>query len=239
MKRKVIIAGNWKMHKTAQEGCTFVKDLAPLVEEQEVYIAPSFMAIKPLVDLKTPIVIGAQNMHDAVEGAYTGEVSAQMLKDVGAQFVILGHSERRHVFGESDELINRKIKRALEEGIQPIFCIGETLEEREQGRTHEVLKRQIDTGLAGVNLDTLILAYEPVWAIGTGKTATPEIAEEAHEFCRQYVGDRPILYGGSVKPDNAEALLAQPNIDGFLVGGASLSVETFSKIIEVNKKVIR
>ena len=187
----------------------------------------------------TSIMIGAQNMHDAEEGAFTGEISSRMLQDAGSRFVLIGHSERRHLFGESNAFIARKLKRALASGLKPILCIGETEAEREQGRTQEVLNRQLLESLPDHPAD-LILAYEPVWAIGTGKTATAEIAEEAHAFCRSFLSEKwgasaarkiPILYGGSVKPDNIKGLTQKPNINGALVGGASLNPQTFAEII--------
>lgn len=179
-------------------------------------------------------------MHEAEQGAFTGEISASMLKEAGAQFVLLGHSERRHLFGETDERINKKVLRALQCGIQPVLCVGETVSERDSGAAKQVVEKQILEGLRAVdpkNLGGLILAYEPVWAIGTGRTATPEQAEEMHSFCRSLLDNHlcagvPILYGGSVKPDNVRALLARPNIDGVLVGGASLEVELFLRLIE-------
>ena len=181
------------------------------------------------------IEIGAQNMHDAAEGAFTGEISANMLWDAGATFVILGHSERRHLFGETNAFIHRKVVRALEEELQPLLCIGETEEERAHGRTADVLKRQLDECLKGVDPEKVMIAYEPVWAIGTGKTATPEIAEEAHQQIRAHLGESgkgvAILYGGSVKPETMKPLMQQPNVNGVLVGGASLDVETFAKIV--------
>lgn len=229
------------MYKTGDEAVGFVKELAAKVS-QPSYIAVPFTAIAAAshAAADTSVTIGAQNMHDAAEGAYTGEISAKMLKSAGAKFVILGHSERRHLFHETNEFINHKVKMALKEQIQPILCIGETLEEYEAGTTKKILKEQLEMSLAGIKPDKmkpLVLAYEPVWAIGTGKTATPEIAKEMHAYIRQLVKEKwgidvPILYGGSVKPENARALMAQKDIDGVLVGGASLNVDSFTKIIQ-------
>ncbi|MFC2049168.1 triose-phosphate isomerase [Chlamydiota bacterium] len=247
--RRLVIAGNWKMYKTIEEAVNYVETLAPLIQKSQaaVYLAVPFTAIYPVSErvkeLKAPLKIGAQNMNDANEGAFTGEIAARMLLDAGSDFVILGHSERRHLFHESDAFINKKVKRALSEKLPPIVCVGEKLEEREEGRFEEVLKTQILQslkGLTGKALGSVILAYEPVWAIGTGKVAHPEDAAAAHQFCRSVVSEKwgekaaeqlIILYGGSVKPENAADLLAQEGVDGLLVGGASLSPQTFSQII--------
>ncbi len=252
--RPVVIAGNWKMYKTIPEAEAFVETLTPLLKNSQatVYLATPFTAISATVKkvkaLDAPITIGAQNMNDASEGAFTGEIAARMLKDAGASFVILGHSERRQIFRESDAFINRKIKRALMDGLQPILCIGETAEERERGEREEVLQRQIGGSLEGIQPDQIgkvIVAYEPVWAIGTGKVATAEEAQTAHAFCRKVFTDvwgEPlathlvIQYGGSVKAENAAELLAQPDIDGLLVGGASLSPHSFSQIINAYQR---
>ncbi len=245
MSRQTIIAGNWKMYKTGDDAATFVQALAGI--SATVYLAVPFTAIAAAKKAAKggSIRIGAQNMHDATEGAFTGEISGAMLRDVGAEFVLLGHSERRHVFGETDEFINRKVHRAQSDGLQPILCVGETLEQREAGEMESVLRGQIESSLAGVeSLSDLILAYEPVWAIGTGRTATPQQAQEAHAFCRGAIAEKwgqeaaqgiSLLYGGSVKPDNAAELLAQPDIDGVLVGGASLEVDSFKAIAQCNK----
>lgn len=248
--RPVIIAGNWKMYKTAEQALAFIKQLIPLVQKAtaQIYLAVPFTAIKPVADAvkTTSIVIGAQNMHDATEGAFTGEVAAIMLKEAGARFVILGHSERRRLFGETNDFINRKIKRAFTEGLQPILCVGETWQERQEGKTAEVLNQQLTECLADIpskQLAGLIVAYEPIWAIGTDQIASPDQAQEAHQLCRQCLtelaGDEvaqktDIIYGGSVKADNAHDLLNQPDVDGFLVGGASLSADSFSKIVNLN-----
>ncbi len=247
--RPTVIAGNWKMYKTIDEAKTFVESLAPLIGKSQatVYLAVPFTALAPTAQLvkkrEAPLLIGAQNMNDASEGAFTGEIAARMLIDAGARFVILGHSERRQLFHESSPFINKKVKRALQEGIQPIVCIGETLHQREEGETETVLKEQLLSSLEGVSaedLSRLIVAYEPIWAIGTGKVARPKDAESAHAFIRGVVAENwgkeraeqlVIQYGGSVKPENASELLAQSNVDGLLVGGASLSAESFSNII--------
>lgn len=251
MSRVTIICGNWKMYKTIQEATEFIKTLAPLIEQSQakVYIAVPFTAIQASADAAkgTSIVIGAQNMNEASEGAFTGEIAGKMLKDAGAQFVILGHSERRHYFNESNLQINKKIKKALQDNLQPILCVGETFGEREGNLVEPVLQQQIIEGLQDLSLkdiSRLILAYEPVWAIGTGKTATPEIAQDAHKICRKVIAERfdseiadnlSILYGGSVQPGNIAALISQPDIDGALVGGAALNAQTFSEIIHYSK----
>ncbi len=247
--RPTVIAGNWKMYKTIDEAKAFVETLAPLIGKSQatVYLAVPFTAIQPAAkyaeELGAPITIGAQNMNDASEGAFTGEIAARMLKDAGAHFVILGHSERRHIFQETNAFINKKVKRALEDSLQPILCVGETLDQREAGETEAVLKEQLTGSLEGVlpeELVKMIIAYEPVWAIGTGKVAHPDDAQSAHAFIRGVIeegwgkeaADRIVIqYGGSVKPENADDLLAQPDVDGLLVGGASLSADSFSKII--------
>jgi len=247
--RRVVIAGNWKMYKTTEEAVNYVETLAPQVLKSQaaVYLAVPFTAIHAAAqcvkELNTPLKIGAQNMNDASEGAFTGEIAARMLVDAGAEFVILGHSERRHLFHETDALINKKVRRALSEKLPPLLCVGETLDERTEGRWEEVLKTQILQSLKGVTakaLGSVILAYEPVWAIGTGKVAQPQDASAAHQFCRSVIAGKwgekaaeqlTILYGGSVKPENTVDLITQDNVDGLLVGGASLSPQTFSQII--------
>lgn len=245
--RPAIVAGNWKMYKTIEESVAYIESLAPLVKESltQIYLAVPFTALKSTAEKAkdTNIVVGAQNMNDATEGAFTGEIAGRMLKDAGAEFVILGHSERRHIFHETDEFVNKKVKRALKDGLKIILCIGETQTERQNGQTQNVLERQLNQSLAEITkeeLDHIILAYEPVWAIGTNLTATPEVAQEAHHFCREQVskvwGEEAaekiiIQYGGSVKAENAKVLMDQSDIDGLLVGGASLSPETFSKIV--------
>ncbi|MCH9625246.1 MAG: Triosephosphate isomerase [Chlamydiales bacterium] len=247
--RPVIITGNWKMYKTIEESLSFVKTLSPLIAKSQatVFLAVPFTAIDPTVkcfkELKAAVSVGAQNMNDCEEGAFTGEIAGKMLVGVGAKFVILGHSERRHVFNETNAFINRKVKRALKDKLQPVVCVGETLEQRQAGTTEEVLKNQLLESLEGLSeeeIAKLILAYEPVWAIGTGQVAHPSDAQTAHLFCRGVIASAwgelaaqsvVIQYGGSVKPENAADLLAQDDIDGLLVGGASLSAESFGQII--------
>lgn len=245
--RPIVIVGNWKMYQTIDASLSYLVDLIPLVRDatSKIYLAVPFTSIGPMAKeaKETNIVIGAQNMHNASEGAFTGEIAGKMLTEAGAKFVIIGHSERRRLFHEDNAFINSKVKRALKDGLQPILCIGENAQEREEGKTSEVLKSQLTECLAGVDADKLsdiLVAYEPVWAIGTGLAATPELAQESHHLCREFlreiggkeVADKiGILYGGSVKPENAKALIEQSDIDGLLVGGASLSVESFSKII--------
>lgn len=243
------IAANWKMFKTTHEALAYVRELGSLVRDAagvEIIVAPPFTALTTAAEAarNTPIGIAAQNMSAEKEGAFTGEVSAAMIKDAGAGYVILGHSERRKLFGETDAGVNRKVHAALAADLVPIVCIGETLEEREGGRMLDVLDRQVREGLAGLSggqVAGLILAYEPVWAIGTGRNATPEQAGEAHRHIRgrlrEWFGDQAadrcrIQYGGSVKPDNIAALVAQADVDGALVGGASLQVGSFSDIVK-------
>lgn len=253
--RPTIIAGNWKMYKTIEEAKSFVETLAPLIKRSQaaVYLAIPFTAIYSTVqclkELKSSLVLGAQNMNDATEGAFTGEIAATMLKEAGAQFVILGHSERRHVFHEDDALIHRKVRRALMEDLQPLLCIGETLEQREKDEVERVLSHQLRSALADLSpeeISRMIFAYEPVWAIGTGKVATPDEAQSAHALCRSIlreiagseIAEKVVIqYGGSVKPENATDILSLEDIDGLLIGGASLSVETFSQILSLANKV--
>jgi triosephosphate isomerase len=246
--RRPVIAGNWKMYKTQADARAFFAALAPRVQgcvHCDIVVAPPFTAIAASVDAVqgTPISIAAQNMHGEPEGAFTGEICAGMLVEAGCRAVIIGHSERRQYFGETDAGTNKKIRAALAVGLTPILCVGELLAEREGGRTEEVLARQFHGGVAALTateFSRIILAYEPVWAIGTGRTATPETAAEAHRFLRQqaaatFTAERAaglrILYGGSVKPDNIKGLMAQVEIDGALVGGASLSPEAFALIV--------
>ncbi len=249
MRRKVI-AGNWKMNNDLSESQNLISKLTSTLTGEkincDVIICPPFTSLSEAHSLikGTSIKLGAQNMNENDSGAYTGEVSAQMLKSVGCEFVIIGHSERRAIYKESDELINKKIKKALEAGLKPIFCVGETLDEREKDMAKDVIKKQIIKGLEHVSKDELskiIIAYEPVWAIGTGKTATPDQAEEVHEFIRdlieiEYGADSAkkliIQYGGSVKADNAKELMSQKDIDGALVGGACLKADSFMGIIK-------
>jgi triosephosphate isomerase (TIM) len=237
------------MFKTNRETLAYVRELSALVKSVagvEIVIAPPLTCLATAVEAarNTPLAIAAQNLHFEAQGAFTGEVSAAMIKDAGAAYVIIGHSERRRMFGETDETVNRKVRAAIGAELVPIVCIGETLDEREGGRMFDVLDRQIKVGLEGVSpaeLGALTIAYEPVWAIGTGKTATPAEADEAHRHIRgrlsawwneQAAGACRILYGGSVKPDNSRELNALPDVDGALVGGASLEVASFYKIIQ-------
>jgi triosephosphate isomerase len=242
------IAGNWKMYKTVQEAVVFVKELRGRVKEVddvEIVVAPTFIAVYAVAEAvrNTNLGVAAQDLYWEREGAYTGEVSASMLKEAGAEYVIVGHSERRRLFGETDATVNRKVIAAIAAGVAPIVCIGETLEEREQDQTLTVLDRQLKEGLDKLTADQvadLVIAYEPVWAIGTGRNATAAQAGEAHHHIRtrlrQWFGANSadhchVIYGGSVKPDNIRELIAEPDVDGALVGGASLEVKTFSDII--------
>jgi len=246
---KPFIAGNWKMNTTADEAIKLVrslKDLTKDVKDVRVAVCPPFPYL-PLVAevLKgSPIHLGAQNLFWEDHGAFTGETSSHMLKDVGCQYVIIGHSERRQYFSETDSTVNRKIKAALNADLNPIFCVGETLKERESDRTLYVIRSQLQNGLQDIGkngIQKITIAYEPVWAIGTGKTATKEQAEDVHYFIREWIEEHYsaasaenlcIQYGGSVKPANAKELLSQPNIDGALVGGASLKADDFAEIIK-------
>ena len=246
--RKPVIAGNWKMYKTPSEAAGFLHDLAPLVEgstHAEIVVCPPFVDIAMAVEAArgTNIGIGGQDVFWLKEGAYTGEISAPMLVAAGCQWVIVGHSERRQYFGETDESVLKKTAAALEAGLTPIVCVGERLEEREGGHTERVLATQCSGGVCGLTPEQfarIVIAYEPVWAIGTGRTATPEIAAQAHHFLREQVGTHfgtgasqacRILYGGSVKPDNIKNLMAQEDLDGALVGGASLDPASFAAIV--------
>jgi len=240
-----LIAGNWKMFKTVPEAIDFVTSLKPQVSEvtdREILVCPPFPALSPVAEALrgSNIKLGAQNLFFEDEGAFTGEVSAPMLKAVGCQYVIIGHSERRQYFGETNKTVNKKIFAALKHNLLPIVCIGETLEEREKNKTFNVIEEQVRESfknLVSSNWLLVTIAYEPVWAIGTGKTATPEQAQEVHAFIRsllpkEIASQVRILYGGSIKPENIKELMAQPDIDGGLVGGASLKVESFAKIIK-------
>jgi triosephosphate isomerase len=248
-RRTPIIAGNWKMHKTAAEAVNFVQELRPAVAGQngvEVVVCPSFVALVPVIEaLKgSNIGVAAQNVFWEKQGAYTGEVSPLMLKEAGCRYVIIGHSERRQYFGERDETVNRKLKAALAHGLTPIVCVGEQLAEREAGVTEKVIRTQTEAALAGLLPEQaagLVVAYEPVWAIGTGKTASDEDAQQVIGFIRTLVegmygleaaGRMRIQYGGSVKPENIAGLMARPDIDGALVGGASLTVDSFAAIVK-------
>ncbi|GAB4372344.1 MAG: triose-phosphate isomerase [Deltaproteobacteria bacterium] len=247
--RTPVIAGNWKMYKTPAEADAFVRDFLPRVagvSGVEIVLAPPFTSLAAVAGMTrgTNVAVASQNLHFADEGAYTGEVSPRMVKEAGAKYAILGHSERRQYFGETDETVNRKVLAARAAGLIPILCIGETLAEREAGNTFAVVERQLRGGLASVPAEaavSLLVAYEPVWAIGTGRTATPEQAQEVHAFLRGILaslwgknaaGAVRILYGGSVKPGNISDLMARTDIDGGLVGGASLSPESFERIVK-------
>ncbi len=247
--RKPIIAGNWKMNKTPVEGANLVNELKPLVADAECDV----VVCVPATDIYavaeackgSNIHLGAQNVHFAESGAFTGEISADMLLSLGVEYVIIGHSERRQYFGETDETVNKRTLTALAKGLIPIVCIGETLEERETGKTEDVLRTQVIEGLKGVEDPTkLVIAYEPIWAIGTGKTATSEQANETIGFIRKVVGETfcpkcaaavRIQYGGSMKGSNAKELMAQPEIDGGLIGGASLKAADFALVVNYNK----
>ena len=225
----MLIAGNWKMYKGPAETAEFCLGLREQeLEGVDVVVCPPFVSLAVGVQLLagTEIAVAAQNVHWEAEGAYTGEVSARMLREIGVYGAIVGHSERRQYFGETDDTVARRASAALEAGLFVIACVGETEEQRESNQTEDVLRRQLSVLEPD---DNLVLAYEPVWAIGTGKTATPEIAQAAHAFVKSQL-DAPVLYGGSVKPDNAAELLAQPDVDGALVGGASLELESFTAI---------
>ena len=225
----MLIAGNWKMFKGPREAAEFCCDLRELdLGDVDVVVCPPYVSLSAAVQAlaDTDIGVAAQNVHWETQGAFTGEISAPMLRELGVYGAIVGHSERRQYFGETDEDVSKRVRAALDAGLSVIACVGETEAEREAGETDDVLRRQVSVLEAE---DNLVVAYEPVWAIGTGKTATPEIAQEAHAFIKGLI-DVPVLYGGSVKPDNAAELLAQPDVDGALVGGASLDVESFAAI---------
>jgi triosephosphate isomerase (TIM) len=247
--RKKLIAGNWKMYKTPADAQAFVAALLPHIwehERDEIVLCPPFVNIPAVVEATrgSKIEVGGQDMFWEKEGAYTGAISAGMLRAAGCTHVILGHSERRQYFGETDDTVNRKLRAALVAGLKPIVCVGEVLEEREAGVTEDILRRQCSMAfreIAGGGAHPIVVAYEPVWAIGTGKTATPELAAEAHRVIRAEAANAfgddvaakmRILYGGSVKPDNANALMSQMEIDGALVGGASLDPKSFAAIVK-------
>jgi triosephosphate isomerase len=248
--RTKIVAGNWKMNNDLSASINLISEIKNSSIgknfKTKIILCPPFTSLETANALLkgTKISLGAQNMYYEENGAYTGEISAKMLKSVGCEFVIIGHSERRTIFEESDEIINLKLKAALKNNLKPIFCIGETLEEREKDKTFDVIRRQVIDGLKDLSeseIQNIIFAYEPVWAIGTGKNATPYQAQEVHKFIRDllqkeystYLSDNIIIqYGGSVKPDNASELMAQPDIDGALVGGACLRSDSFIKIVE-------
>jgi triosephosphate isomerase len=231
-----LIAGNWKMYKGTAEAAEFCLGLRDeQLEGVDVVVCPPFVSLAVAVQLLagTEIAVAAQNVHWGEDGAYTGEISAAMLLELGVYGAIVGHSERRQYFGETDEAVGKRARGALDAGMFVIGCVGETDEERERGETESVLRRQVSAFEAD---DNLVLAYEPVWAIGTGKTATPEIAQEAHALIKSVL-DAPVLYGGSVKPDNASILLSQPDVDGALVGGASLELESFIAICRAGANI--
>lgn len=247
--RKKVVAGNWKMYKNLTETIELISaiknELNKSESSAEVIVCPPYTSLESASTILkgSSIKLGAQNMHYEDSGAFTGEVSADMLKSVGCEYVILGHSERRTLFGETDSVINKKIIKAISARLKPIFCVGETLHERENGSTDKVVEQQVREGLSGLSeseLGNMIIAYEPVWAIGTGKTASPQQAQDVHQFIRNLVSrlfsanlaeNLVILYGGSVKPDNAAELFSQPDIDGGLIGGASLKSDAFTAIV--------
>ena len=248
MNRKYLIAGNWKMNLTSDEAAELVREIVQTVGQQmdvEVVVCPPFTALSrvaPLLEGGT-VKLGAQNMHPAANGAFTGEISAEMLRSHFASYVILGHSERRSIFGETDAFVNEKVQAAIKNQLKPILCVGESLEEREAGATLGVIERQLEGGLKDIDGETtagIVVAYEPVWAIGTGKVATPEQAQEVHAFIRGWLESRydkstsqkmRLLYGGSMKPSNAQELLAQADIDGGLIGGAALDANSFIDLV--------
>ncbi|HHX07126.1 MAG TPA: triose-phosphate isomerase [Erysipelothrix sp.] len=243
--RKPIIVGNWKMNKRASEAKEFVQAIEPLLHDQADFgIAPAYIALAEAKNKAENLIVAAQNVHWEPSGAYTGEVSIDMLKELGIEWVILGHSERRQYFNETDETVNKKVLAVLEAGLKPIVCVGETLDEFEGNQTEEVVRRQVADCFAGVEADKaadIVVAYEPVWAIGTGKSATTEIAQNTCALVRdelkKVLGEEAaetirIQYGGSVKPDNIKDYMAQPDIDGALIGGASLKVDSYKEIID-------
>lgn len=246
---KYFIAANWKMNKTISETREFLRSFIPAVQkvtEVDIVIAPPFTALSAAADeIKTTnIQLASQDIFWEEKGAYTGEISPQMLLEAGCKHAIIGHSERRQYFSEEDVIINRKVKAAKKAGLGVIFCVGETLEEREAGKTFDVIKREVESGLAEVDPENLVVAYEPIWAIGTGKTATTEQAQEIHAYIRKILGniygskaeDIRILYGGSVTPENVDSLMACKDVNGALVGGASLKPESFAKIVCFKKE---
>ena len=253
MGRRILIAGNWKMNKTATEAAALVTEIKRDVfdvDNVDILVCPPFTALAVVGDVvrDSNVSLGAQNMYFEDKGAYTGEISTAMLKDCGCTHVIIGHSERRTIFNESDETINKKVKKALEADLIPVLCIGEKLEEREANKTFEVITNQLEGDLADIdsdNIKKIIIAYEPVWAIGTGKTATSEQAQEAHAFIRNLIKEKYdsvvadgiiILYGGSMKPANVEELVSQPDVDGGLIGGASLEAASFVELVKKSNK---
>jgi len=251
--RKLLIAGNWKMYKDRGEAIALAEGIlecSSVGDSIDIAVFPPAVFIKEVADILrgSGVAVGAQNMHAEEEGAFTGEISSKMVLTTGGIMVILGHSERRNVFGEPNDFIRSKVKKAMTDNLMPVLCIGEKLEEREANRTEAVLNEQLDGSLRGISVkdaDSIVLAYEPVWAIGTGVNATPEQAQGAHAFIRSWLRERygdiadklRILYGGSVKPANAEVLLLQPDVDGALIGGASLKAESFCEIISIAKTI--
>ena len=252
--RKPFVAGNWKMNKTVKEAVSFLSELKPLVSDVKnagIVIGAPFTALETAVreTAGTNIKIAAENVNASDSGAYTGEISPVMLKDLGVEYVILGHSERREYYGETDVIVNEKVKAALAHGLKPILCVGEKLEEREAGTTDEVVKTQTIGGLKDITaaeMKNVVIAYEPVWAIGTGKTASPEQAQEVHAFIRKLLTelygadiaqDVTVQYGGSMKADNAKELISQTDIDGGLVGGASLEASSFAEIVRAGDSI--
>ena len=250
--RTPIIAGNWKLNKTVSEAVSLTTDLAKLVDsisDVEIVVAPVFTALSNVHDVinGSNIQLAAQDLYWEDSGAFTGEVSAPMLKDVGCDYVIIGHSERRQYFGETNEIVNQKVKAALSHELKPIICVGELLEERETGKTESVIEDHVKGGIRDLTeseMESCVIAYEPVWAIGTGKTATPDQAQEVHSFIRDILEDCysdklaskiRIQYGGSVKPENAAELMSQQDVDGALVGGASLDAESFAEIVKQSR----
>ncbi len=245
--RKKIVAGNWKMYKTIPEAVDLVKKIIPLVKnaDMDVVVCPNYVCLSEVSKLLsgTKVGLGAQDMHWEKEGAFTGKTSGGMLKSAGVEYVIIGHSEQRTYFHETNETVNQKVKAALEIGLKPIVCVGEVLQERESGKTEQVVRSHVEGAFAGIGEQgarQCVIAYEPVWAIGTGKTATPEQAQEVHAFIRGLLSklyngslaqDVRIQYGGSMKPENAKALLSQADIDGGLIGGAALKADSFAGII--------
>jgi triosephosphate isomerase len=247
--RRPIIAGNWKMNKTNTEAIALVETLIPLVKgvsEVEIVVCPTFTALSDVgkLVLGTNIELGAQDVYFEEKGAFTSQISCEMLKDVGCTYVIIGHSERRQYFHETDESVNKKVKMALSNGFKVIVCVGEKLKEREEDKTKDVVEKQVKGALKDISkeqMESIVIAYEPIWAIGTGKTATPKQAQEVHAFIRKILRDKygpetanmvRIQYGGSVKPDNVSDLMVMADIDGGLIGGAALEAESFSKIIK-------
>jgi triosephosphate isomerase (TIM) len=244
-----MIVGNWKMHKTIAEALEFLKKLPSGLCAEDIYLAVPFTALSSVADAAgTKLKVGAQNVSEHKEGAYTGEISIRMLKEAGATFSLVGHSERRTYYHETNQSIAHKLKACLQQGFKPILCIGETASERKAGHTQAVLEKQLSEGIQGLTSEEVLclaVAYEPVWAIGTGHTATAEMAQETHKLCRELLKKRytadiaakiPILYGGSVNPNSIEQIIQQPDIDGALVGGASLEVDSFVKIVTIARE---